>query len=249
MNPQDAWIPQLQITGGKKRPVASRGAVSVHEEGVFGHRLYCSPAAARLPRWKGLRYLPVSSSLRGQCHRVAWNRAAQGCFLLYPWAEVWRNSDPKLYWKGLEWVRDLIHSLFKVTYNLSLLRGYREPYTEQKFAGIKLPQQKTHYANISLLRWHNIEHKAQTKPKQTKQKSIVELKKNHFLKSFSAPLTPIRTAIMLKWTASPENWINWDIEKTTESNERDWKNKRDNRWKVEMQCLNCSCNSASSKHV
>lgn len=56
---------------GEKKLVAGRGAASVYEEDVFHHRLYCSPAAALLPRWKGLRYLPVSSTLRGQCQRVA----------------------------------------------------------------------------------------------------------------------------------------------------------------------------------
>lgn len=89
-----------------------------------------------------------------------------------------------------------------------------------------------------------------TKHKQKPTKASAEAlwEKNHLAKSFSALLTAIRTVIMLKWLVSPENWINWDTEETIESKETDGKNKWDNRWKAEMQCLNCSCNSASNKH-
>lgn len=50
------------------------------------------------------------------------------------------------------------------------------------------------------------------KQKPTKQSTEALLGggggKNHLAKSFSALLTAITTVIMLKWLASPENWIN-----------------------------------------
>lgn len=68
---------------------------------------------------------------------------------------------------------------------------------------------KIHIRQTSLLFPDDITRNTKHKQKndQTKHEGIVG-KKNHLVKSFSAVLTAIRTVIMLKWLASPENWIN-----------------------------------------
>lgn len=117
-------------------------------------------------------------------------------------------------------------------------------------AEIKQLQQNTHYANISSIPHDTTQStKHKLKHKLTKESAEALWKENNLFKSFFALLTAIRTVITLQRLASPENWINGDTEETIESKETDSKNKWDNRWKAEMQCLNCSCNSAGNKHV
>lgn len=50
---------------GKEKPIANSRAAPGHEEFALGRRLYHSPTAALLPRWKGLIYLHVLPYLRG----------------------------------------------------------------------------------------------------------------------------------------------------------------------------------------
>lgn len=108
---------------------------------------------------------------------------------------------------------------------------------------------KTHIMQTSSLFPDDTTWSTKHKQKWTKQSTKVLWKKTHLVKGFSALFTAIRTVIMLNWLVSHKNWINWDTEETIESKETNSKNKWDNRWKAEMQNLNCSCNSAGNSHI
>lgn len=248
-------IPRLQTSGKGHACCKQQGCNQSREIHAQQHSLHCSSTSALLPRWRGLIHLCISPQrsginhkyLRAALHYAQLPKAASS--RVCPPAEGWRGT-----WGGERWGPGSTCS--PAPPGCPIQPGWRHPsdlFFEMticpspkgtvscriySFAEIKRLQRNTHYANISSVP-HDTTQSTKHKQKLTKESAEALWKENHLLKSFFALLTAIRTAIMLQWLASPENWINWDTEETIESKETDSKNKWDNRWKTEMQCPNC----------